>query len=603
MQSLTTSPKKFVCFTLCAVVCLAATAFADSGVQAALDPDVNGAQKTLEDRLTKTISVEFRKTAIEDVLRIVADQADVDIVKSPKVTGEVTVTLTDVPLEEALNNILSVHGFTYVLSQNMIRVITSEEQAEKPEVLHTQTFEIVYADVEEVVKALDKFKSQKGSVSFIKGTSHIIVTDTETKMREIELFIQKVDRRTLQVLVEARIYDVTSKDSFEVNADWQIGRNTPISTVSGTDTVTKTGNTTSSTSSNREVTAVGETGPTTSTTRTLTTTGAAGPTTTTVRTVTDTIDTVTPANTGVVDEIVTTTTSGTAGTTTDTTTAKTTSGTAGTTGDTTVTTTTTGNSTGIASSDQVSKTISGTWLNNAYRKSKPFMGGGFDKDEGGVIKFGLLNSAVDLEFTLSLLQKQIGAKLLANPRVLVLDNEKALFKAIREIPYQELQESQAGGSIGTTAFREVGVELEVTPHVALADNMVRLILKPTFSVEGEDVDVAGVNVTYTQPSVDRRETETTLLVKSGQTVVLAGLRKKEVSQDIRKVPLLGDMPLIKKLFRYESEEDITSELVVFVTTWIIEEPELTDGERNIYGSTDFGMPKVPLTRIEKRHNK
>ena len=149
-----------------AVAIESGTPAVESGTVAIIVDDNNAPGRgSLEKRLSKTISIEFRKTAIEDVLRIVADQADVDIVKSPKVTGEVTVTLTDVPLEEALNNILTVHGFTYVLSQNMIRVITSEELAEKPEEMKTETFEIVYADVTEVVKALEKFKSSKGSVS------------------------------------------------------------------------------------------------------------------------------------------------------------------------------------------------------------------------------------------------------------------------------------------------------------------------------------------------------------------------------------------------------------------------------------------------------
>lgn len=489
---------------------------------------------TLEELLTKNISVQFRNTPIEDVLRIMADQADVDIVKSPKVKGDVTVTLTDVPLEEALNNILTVHGFNYVLSENMIRVITSEEVAEKPEILVTKTFEIVYADVAEVVKALEKFKSAKGSVSSIQGTSHIIVMDTESKVRDITLFIDKIDRMTSQVLVEARIYDITSKDSFEIDVDWTLGRNVPITEIKNTTT---------------EV-------------------GNVGPTSTTTDTRTKTYDNLASETIPTADSTsnVVTTTSGTEGRTADTTT----------------------------------KSTSKSWWTDSdgdpipYRKSKPFFGGGFDKDDGGVLRFGLLNDAVDFQFALSMLRKELGAKLLANPRILVLDNETAIFKAIREIPYQELTESSAGGSIGTTSFREVGVELEVTPHVAKADNMIRLKLKPVFSVEGEDVTVAGVGVTYPQPSVDRREVQTTLLVKSGQTVVLAGLRKKEVKEDLRKVPLLGDLPLVYKLFRYRSEEDVTSEMVVFVTTTIVEQPimtkDMTEAEKQAYEVTKIKGP-------------
>ena len=70
---------------------------------------------------------------------------------------------------------------------------------------------------------------------------------------------------------------------------------------------------------------------------------------------------------------------------------------------------------------------------------------------------------------------------------------------------------------------------------------------------------------YPQPVIDKRDAITTLLIKDGQTVVLGGLRKKDVTKQINKVPLLGDLPLLGALFRFEGEETVTSELVVFVT--------------------------------------
>jgi len=80
-------------------------------VAVAEDSNKNAEKKevltTLEQRMLKKISIDFREMPIEDVIRMMAKQADVDIVKSPKVTGNVTVTLTNVPLEEALNNILA----------------------------------------------------------------------------------------------------------------------------------------------------------------------------------------------------------------------------------------------------------------------------------------------------------------------------------------------------------------------------------------------------------------------------------------------------------------------------------------------------------------
>ncbi len=430
----------------------------------------------LERRLSKTISLEFVDTPIADVIRIIADQADIDIVKSPKVTGNVTVTLTDVPLEEALNNILSVHDCMYVLTGNMIRIITTSENIDKPEPLKTETFEIIYSDITQVVAALDKFKSTQGSVSFIQGTSYIIVTDTENKIREITTLINKIDRITPQILVEARIYDITTKDRLDLGIEWSAGRNTT-----------------------------------------------------------------------------------------------------------------------YTSGEPVSTT-----------RTDPFITGGFDgtiskaESTSGGLRFGWLNPSIDVDFLITAQKENINAKLLANPRILVLDNETANIKIISEIPYQELQESSAGGSVGTTAFREVGVELDVTPHLATRDEMIRLQLHPVFSVVTGEVQVVGQSNSYPQPIVDRREATTTLLIKNGQTVVLGGLRKKETTKQINKIPLFGDLPLVGPLFRFEGEEQITSELVVFITPLIVMQPIMTDDEEEAYDVTKFDAPDPQFTRTENK---
>jgi type IV pilus assembly protein PilQ len=538
---------KFV--TVVTIVCIVCPA--------AIADDANKpAQRApFEQRMKKPISVDFRNTPIDDVIRIMADQADVDIVKSPAVTGAVTVTLTNVPLEEAINNILAAHGYSYVMSENMIRVITAVEKAaadkmaaekmEKPEPLQTKVYEIVYADVKEVVKALDKFKSKQGTVSSIEGTSHIIVNDTESKIKEITAFIEKIDRMTPQILVEVRIYDITSKENFDIGTDWHIGRNTPITTVTDKDTYKKTNTTTS---------------PTDTYETTITETVSNPPDPTTDKIVTNTETTQKPATTGY----------------------------------------------GITDTKEITKDASESWLTDAtgnplsYRKSNPYMGGLFSKEEGGTLRFGVLNDAVDIDLALSILHKQVGAKLLANPRILVLDNEKATIDITSEIPYQRLTESAMGGSMGTTEFKEVGVKLEVTPHLAARDEMIRLQLKPEFSVKTSDVIITttGAGARYPIPVVDKRTADTRLLIKNGQTVVLGGLRKKETTQDVRKVPLLGDLPVFRNLFRSESEETVNSEIVVFITVWSIKQPVMSKGEQDAYKVTEFKGPKPAYTGAE-----
>jgi type II secretory pathway component GspD/PulD (secretin) len=129
--------------------------------------------------------------------------------------------------------------------------------------------------------------------------------------------------------------------------------------------------------------------------------------------------------------------------------------------------------------------------------------------------------------------------------------------------------------------------------------MVRLKLKPKFSVQTGTVDIStGTDAGYSQPIIDERTADTALLVKDGMTVVLGGLRKKEVSQQKNKIPLLGDLPLAGALFRFEAEETITSELVVFVTPRIIEQPVLSQNEALQLGVTEFSGPKVANARAE-----
>jgi type IV pilus assembly protein PilQ len=467
------------------------------------DSKQKGTPTALDQRMQKTISVDFRNTPIEDVVRIMAEQANVDIITSPNVTGNVTATLTNVPLLEALDNILTAHGYAYVVSENMIRVAPAGEITEKAERLVNRIYRIYYADVKEVEKALTKVISKRGSLSSNTGTSNIIVNDTESKIKAIDAFIEEIDRITPQIMVEARVYDVTSTEGFDIGAEWTAGRNNPITGISNVDTF-------------NEITGTSTTNVTTKTTNTAWQDSDAGEGASIYR----------------------------------------------------------------------------------YRKSNPFVGGSFDSDTAGTIRLGLLDT-VNVDIALNVLRTQVGAKLLANPRILVLDNETAEFKIISEIPYTEQSSTSSGGSMTSTQFKDVGVELKVKPHVT-RDGMIRLDIIPKFSVVSElgSIIPNGGGLRGV-PTVDTREVNTKALVKDGQTVVLGGLRKRTVSQDVSKIPILGDVPILGNLFTDVSEEVETNELVIFITPRIIIEPTLSQAETKGLEATEFGSPKVTYTEDEK----
>lgn len=430
----------------------------------------------VERRMKKNISIDVSDQSIDLVVKQLVEQAGLNYIMSPMVVGNVTVTFNDVPLEEALRNILAVHDSLYVPTDNVIRIITSAEMVAKAEPILTKTFEIVYVDATEVVTALDKFKSPQGSVSSIKGTSHIIVTDTESKITEITGLLEKIDRITPQILVEARIYDITSRDKLDLGVEWMAGRNT-----------------------NFQAGAIG-TNPI-----------APGPR----------------------------------------------------------------NPFGVSGfSAATAKTAAATT---------------------GFLRFGTLNEHVDIDVQLRAEQEITEAKLLANPRILVLDNETALFDIITEHPYVERTVSSSGIT-ESVKFKDVGVKLTVTPHVT-RNGMLRLHLLPEFNVFVERVTLSTTDI----PVVDTRKVDTIALVKDGQTVVLGGMRKKDVSRENNKIPLLGDLPLIGGLFRFEGEDTAVTELIVFITPRIIgQEPVLSLDEKDALDLTEFAKPHTSPSRAEIR---
>jgi type IV pilus secretin PilQ/predicted competence protein len=439
----------------------------------------------VQQRMQQEISLDFKDTLIDDVLMIMAKQADVDIIKSPKVEGTVTATLTDVPLAEALTSILEAHGYAYVTTDNIIRVVPKDEIFEVREKLISRVFRITYADVKDVEQALRQFISDQGAISANPGTSNIIVTDTESKVKAINSFIEEIDRITPQILVEAKIYDVSSKDNLDLGVEWQAQSITNF---------------------------------------------------------------------------------------------------------------------GLPEVDQILGNDFGTVGNNLGPKFDTGLGGGFasgisQADTSGLVRVGVLNSHLNFDAILHAEQDDVRAKLLANPRVLVLDNEQAEIKIVEEIPYQQLTQSTEGsGAVGTTEFRDVGVELRVTPHLT-RDGLIHLKLNPKFSTETGTVNIVSGGDTIPQPIVATRETVTTALIRDKETVVIGGLKKQVQLQETSKIPFLGDLPILGGLFKFEGESTINSELVVFITPHVVVQPTLSEEEKRYLADSVYVSPNLPKTKL------
>ena len=174
-----------------------------------------------------------------------------------------------------------------------------------------------------------------------------------------------------------------------------------------------------------------------------------------------------------------------------------------------------------------------------------------------------LSRHIDVTGVVNALKSLTNARLLADPTVTVIDREKATIQIVTEIPYQQLTQTGNGGNIGTTAFREAGVTLAVTPKIA-NDGTLHLEVNPSFSrLSGFTTGASPA------PIIDKRETNTTVRVTDGQTLVIGGLRQRSDTRERRGVPYLKDRKHIGHLFRARNDSVSESELVVFITPEII----------------------------------
>lgn len=166
-----------------------------------------------------------------------------------------------------------------------------------------------------------------------------------------------------------------------------------------------------------------------------------------------------------------------------------------------------------------------------------------------------------LDLELSALERENNVEIIASPRLLTTNKKSASIKQGTEIPYII---SNGKNDSQTVEFREAVLGLDVTPHIS-KDNNILLDLIITQNALGPTIRYEKGEVV----SIDKQEINTQVFAKDGETIVLGGVFHDTVSKAVDKVPLLGDIPLIKHLFRKEGERHQKRELVIFVTPRIV----------------------------------
>lgn len=174
------------------------------------------------------------------------------------------------------------------------------------------------------------------------------------------------------------------------------------------------------------------------------------------------------------------------------------------------------------------------------------------------IGIGYITNNLILDLELSAMEKSGNGEVVSQPKVMTADKETAKILKGSEIPYQEASSSGAT----STTFVEAALSLEVTPQIT-PDNRIIMEVRVTKDEPDFANDVNGT------PTIRKNEVNAKILVNDGETVVIGGVFSNTQSKSVDKVPFLGDLPYLGRMFKRDVVSDAKSELLIFLTPRIL----------------------------------
>ncbi|WP_242395092.1 type IV pilus secretin family protein [Anaeromyxobacter oryzisoli] len=414
----------------------------------------------------RRITLDFHDIEIRNLLRLIADVSKKNIVVADDVSGKVTVSLRNVPWDQALDLVLRSKGLGKEVMGNVIRIAKFEDIAKEQKAradaakeliplvpLKVRIIPVNFARANDMSARVKDILSERGSVSTDERTNVLIVKDIEDNLIRAEQLVRNLDTETPQVLIESRIVEASKNFNRAIGIQW-----------GGNASFTQATNNPLGVSFPHNAAAA----------------GAAG-----------------------------------------------------------------------------QSPNDGTASTPNYAVNLPAAIG---QGAGGGIGFvfGSANGAFNLNLRLSALENSGVVKTISAPKIATLDNKEATIGQGISIPF-----SQTSASGVNTTFIEAKLELKVTPHVSQDGS---ILLKIRASNNAANPQLTGANG---QPSISKREAETEVLVKDGETTVIGGIYTRQMSSHRSEVPFLGKLPLIGYFFRSTTDEDDVTELLIFITPRIL----------------------------------
>ena len=415
------------------------------------------------------VTLDFQNIEVRTILQILAKESGMNIVASDSVQGNMTISLKDVPWDQALQLVLDARDLDKRQSGNIINVapreellskdkrdLTAKKELEDLGPLLSQSFQLKYKSVEEFKTVLDikegsssnsdsrSILSPRGSALIDPATNTLIINDVYSVIKKLQALVEELDVPSQQVMVEARIVSATTTFGRELGVKFG-------------------GNKNSSNGWN-----VG---------------GAMS----------------------------------TAGGTKDT------------------------------------SQMAGSYN---YFSGTPSVNLGVAAATSAISLVRKTGSAL-VALELSAAESAGKSKTISSPRVLTQNGKKAEIKSGTEVPYQEASSSGAT----TTSFKEAVLGLTVTPRITPDGNIIM------------DLDITNDRVdnscNATEPCIATNNLNSTVMVENGGTIIVGGIYKQDLSNSTKKVPLLGDIPVLGNLFKYQQKSDDQEELLIFITPRIM----------------------------------
>jgi general secretion pathway protein D len=196
---------------------------------------------------------------------------------------------------------------------------------------------------------------------------------------------------------------------------------------------------------------------------------------------------------------------------------------------------------------------------------------------GFSLGWGTLDDDFNMAIILNALKSQTNANILSTPSLLTLDNQEAYITVGQNVPFVtgSYTNTGAGGDGAQNPFQtiereNVGITLTVTPHINEGDSVV-------LDIEQEVSSLTGLSLIASDLITNERKIQTKVLAQDGRVIVLGGLIKDDVQDGSQKIPILGDIPFLGRLFRTDAVQVTKSNLMIFIRTTILRDDEQMAG--------------------------